>query len=230
MLKRIALMACALLLASAPAFAQKGEVGIFAGWVFADGVSGNSANLPVGCPGPTIGPCLGSFNRVDPKDSFGWGFDVGVFVGPNAEVGFLYSQQPTKMELSGTTTYDIGDMSIHTYHGTFTYNFGEEGARFRPYVMGGLGATSWSTVDYTRANGVQSTLPGVSRFSTTWGAGVKAYGAGRIGARAGLRFTPAHIKSDSAGWWCDPYWGCYAVTDAQYASQFEFNGGVTFRF
>jgi hypothetical protein len=228
MFKRIMLVAFMISMAAMPAVAQtKGEVGVTIGWTFADGVSGASVTIPLGCP---VGACLGTFNRVDPLDSWSWGFDVGFFVGPKAEVGFIYNQQPTKLQAGGTNNLDIGDFSAHTYHGTFTYNFGEEGARIRPYVMGGLGATSWGTVDYVTPGGVHGTLQGLSRFSTTWGAGVKAYGAGRVGARAGLRFTPAYIKSDSTGWWCDPYWGCYVVGNAQYANQFEINGGVTFRF
>jgi hypothetical protein len=38
------------------------------------------------------------------------------------------------------------------------------------------------------------------------------------------------FKSDAAGWWCDPYWGCYVVGNAQYSNQFEFTGGLTFKF
>jgi outer membrane protein with beta-barrel domain len=220
MLKRIALVALGLTLASAPAFAQKAEVGVTIGWVWADGV--NSTNN-------IVVPGVGTFNRIDPKDSFGWGFDIGVFVGPNAEVGFQYTQQPTKLEVSGTTVVDIGDMSSHTYHGIFTYNFGEHDAKIRPYVYGGLGGTSYGDVSYQTINRT-GTLSGFSRFSSTWGAGVKMYGASKVGGKFGLRWTPTYIKSDATGWWCDPYWGCYLVGNAQYANQVELNGGVTFRF
>lgn len=63
MTKRIALMALALLLATVPAFAQapKAEVGVFFGWVFSDGVSGDNFKAVDG----------NVYNRVDPKDSFG---------------------------------------------------------------------------------------------------------------------------------------------------------------
>jgi hypothetical protein len=27
-----------------------------------------------------------------------------------------------------------------------------------------------------------------------------------------------------------PYWGCYVVGNAQYANQFDINGGITFKF
>jgi hypothetical protein len=37
------------------------------------------------------------------------------------------------------------------------------------------------------------------------------------------------VKSDSEGWWCDPYWGCYVVGNAQYSNQWELAGGITLR-
>ena len=71
---------------------------------------------------------------------------------------------------------------------------------------------------------------GETQFSTTWGAGVKLFPAPNFGVRFGMQWTPTYIKSDPGGYWCDPYWGCYMVGDAQYSHQFQFNGGVTFRF
>jgi hypothetical protein len=220
MFKRIAAAAFIVMLAAVPAFAQKAEVGVTFGWSFNDGVSGGSV----------VVPGVGTFNRLDPKDSFAWGIDLGFFVGgPNAEVGFMFSQAPSKLQAGGTSTVDIGDMSITNYHGTFTYNWGGSDAPFRPYIFGGLGATNFGSVDYSTSRRT-GTLNSVSRFSTTWGAGVKVYGASKVGGRFGVRVTPAYIKSDAVGWWCDPYWGCYLVGDAQYANQFVLEGGVTFKF
>jgi len=219
MFKRIAFAACALMLASAPAFAQKAEVGVTFGWVISDGVDFGTS---VVAPG-------GVYSRVDPKDSFGWGIDLGFFVGPNAEVGFLYGQQLSTLEVSGTKIVDVGDMTISTYHGTFTYNFGAHDAAVRPYLMGGLGATSFGSVDYVGNRG-PGTINSSTRFSTTWGAGAKFYGASKVGARVGVLWTPTYISSEAAGYWCDPYWGCYLVGNAKYSNQFELQGGVTFRF
>ena len=147
MLKRIALNAFVVMLAAVPAFAQtpKAEVAVTFAWVLSDGVSGDAIIIPG----------QGTFDRLDPKDSFGWGIDFGFFVGPNAEVGFIYGNQRSTLQAGGTTTKDIGDMSVNTYHGTFTYNLGESDATIRPYLMGGLGATSFGDVAYTRANGVR---------------------------------------------------------------------------
>ena len=155
MLKRISVIAFMMVLAAMPAFAQKAEVGVTVGWVFSDGVSGDSRLVPG----------VGTFDRLDPKDSFGWGVDIGVFVTPQVEVGFLYNNQPSKLQAGGTSTVEIGDMSINTYHGTFTYNTGDGDAKVRGYITGGLGATSFGGVDYTRLNGTTGTISGVTRFS-----------------------------------------------------------------
>jgi hypothetical protein len=73
-------------------------------------------------------------------------------------------------------------------------------------------------------------IGGETQFSTTWGLGVKLYPGRSVGLKLGVRWTPTYIKSDAEGWWCDPYWGCYVVGDAQYSNQFEFAGGLTIRF
>ena len=131
MRRRIIAMVSFLTLAAVPAFAQtpRGEVGVVFGWVYSDGVSGTTR----------VVPGAGSFDRLDPKDSFGWGVDVGFFVSPNVEVGFMYGQQQSKLVAGGvlgTPDREIGDMGIHTYHGTFTYNFFEGDSR--------SGCTSWA--------------------------------------------------------------------------------------
>jgi opacity protein-like surface antigen len=221
MLVRILCAAALVAVAAAPAYAQdkRVEASVLLGWTFADGVEGQSIVTPSGI-----------FDRIDPKDSFKWGLGLGFLVTPNAEVGFLFGQQMTTLQAGGTSTVDIGDSSINTYHGYFGYNFGESDAAVRPYVLFGLGATNYSGVDFTRANGQQGTIGAETQFSTTWGAGVKFFPSPSVGARFGLHWTPTYIKSDAAGYWCDPYWGCYLVGDAQYSNQWDLGGGITFRF
>ena len=213
--------AISLTLGVAPAMAQRAEVGITGGWTFSDGVTTES---------PIIAGNGQIYDRVDPKDSFSWGFNIGIPVGTNLEVGFLLGQQMSKLVADGTTQTEVGDMTVNTYHGYVGYNFGEATAGIRPYLFFGLGATSFSDVDYTRRAGGTGTVQGLTNFSTTWGAGVKGYASDHLGWKAGLRFTPTYMRTDAEGWWCDPYWGCYVVGDAQYSNQFEFNGGVIIRF
>jgi hypothetical protein len=221
MMSRVmAMVVLAIFVLAAPAAAQRVEVSGLVGWTFSDGVDGDGVLAGDG----------NIYDEVDVKDSFSWGFDVGVNATDNVQVGFLFGQQLSTMVLKGTAERELGDLNVNTYHPYVAFNFGARDAAVRPYLMVGFGATNYGSVDFTFANGTPGTTQSDTQFSTTWGAGVKAFGGSNVGFRAGVQWTPTYIKSDSEGWWCDPYWGCYVVGDAKYANQFQFNGGVVFRF
>ena len=223
----LGLFACVAVM-TAPLSAQsRVELSGFAGWAFSDGVSGEGVFTQEG----------DFYNRIDPKDNGIYGFSAGFLVTPQVELGFLYSLQSTSLILGcddsgicSTDDRDLGDFSISTYHGYFAYNFGEEESPVRPFVLFGLGATSYGDTSFTSLAGVERTIEGQSQFSTTLGGGVKFFFNKNVGARVAGRITPTYIKSDAEGYWCDPYWGCYLVGDAQYSNQFELTGGITFRF
>ena len=218
---------CLLVFAASTASAQepKLEIGGTLGWTFSDGVSGDSVTVPG----------VGSFNAISPKDAFSWGLRVGVFVTEHAEVGFLFSEQASSLEVSGrldaggATRVDLGNEKIRNYHGYFAWDFGQWDDKVRPYLLGGLGATQYGSVN-AQIGDVQRNIGGTSKFSTTWAAGVKVYPNERVALRLESRWTPTYIKSDAAGWWCDPFWGCYVVSNAQYSNQFELSAGLTLRF
>jgi len=218
------LVAFALVALTAPLSAQgKVEASLLLGWTFSDGVDrGNELPIPSG-DGEL-------FDRIDPKDSFKWGLMFGVNATDNVEVGFQYGSQKTTLEAGGTTTREIGDIGVSTYHGYFGYNFFEPEATVRPFVLFGLGATSFGSVDFTTLNGTPLTIDGTTQFSTTLAVGVKMFPSPGFGVRAGLQWVPTYIKSDADGYWCDPWFGCYVVGDAQYSNQWDLSAGVIVRF
>ena len=211
----------ALLGTSAWAQDQRVEVSGNAGWTFSDGVTSDS---------PLLALDGNIYDSIGPKDSFSWNLTLGYYFTENWEVEFLYGQQQSKLEVGGTATREIGDFSIKNYHGIFAYNFGESDAQARPFVFFGAGATDYPGVSFTRLNGTEAEIGGNAKFSGTFGLGLKLYPSPRAGLRLQARWTPTYIKSDSEGYWCDPYWGCYVVGNAQYSNQFEFTGGLTLRF
>jgi hypothetical protein len=221
MIRKTLFMVAAVALATTPAWAQdpRLEISGTAGWTFSDGVSGQEVAVPG----------IGAFNRVDPQDAFSWGLRLGYLATENVEIGFLFDQQSTTLEIGGTSTFELGDLSLRNYHGYVAYNFGDDDATTRPYVLIGLGATQYGTLNVS-AGGVQRDIDGETRFSGTGALGVKIFPSPRFGIRLEGRWTPTYIKSDAVGWWCDPFWGCYVVGDAQYSNQWQLGGGVTLRF
>jgi hypothetical protein len=215
-----ALVAC---VSVRPALAQdqRVEASVTVGWTFSDGVDGNPFPAPDG----------NIYNRLDPKDSFRWGLDVGVYTTENVQVGFMWNQQMSNLVVKGATAErELGDFNVNQYHGYFAYNMGDSDAKIRPYFLFGLGATQFGSVDIQRVGGGTVTTNSQTYFSTTWGAGVKMMTGPHVGARAGVTWTPTYIKSDPAGYWCDPYWGCYLVGDAQYSNAWDLGGGIVFKF
>jgi hypothetical protein len=215
MIRRVLVLAVMVGLFAAPALAQnKVEASVFYGYSVSDGVS---------FPATTINGT--SYTRADPRDGQAFGFTFGVFVTPQAEIEFLFSRQASKLDVTGAGPKLSGDMSIYNYHGNFVYNFGEPEKVARPFIFVGLGAT-----DYSDAVFPAKTVSGMTRFSWAFGGGIKAYPSKHVGFKAMARIVPTYIKTDGYGWWCDPYWGCTVVGNAQYSNQFEFSGGVTLRF
>jgi opacity protein-like surface antigen len=97
----------------------------------------------------------------------------------------------------------------------------------RPYIFGGVGATQYSPGDVMGVG-----IDGNTKFSSTWGGGVKFFASEHFGINLMARWTPTYIKSDPGGIWCNPYWpgGCWQLSEPDYSNQLQFAGGVTFRF
>lgn len=215
-----ALAAVTLAPATASAQSARVEISGIVGWTISDGVAGDAV------------PALDGnvYNAIDVKDSFSWGFGVGFNATENAEFGFLFNQQMSTLGLEGTADREVGDMKVNSYHPYFAYNFGESDSNVRPFFLLGLGATNYGAVSYTNRFGASAETDTATKFSSTWALGVKYFASPNVGVRIAASWTPTYISSESEGWWCDPYWGCYVVGDAKYSNQFHLNGGITFRF
>jgi len=216
MIRQTLLVALAIGLTGSAAQAQssKFEISATAGWTFSDGVSG-----------ATVETDEGTFNRLDPADSFSWGLRFGYMLSENSEIGFLFDTQPTQLEAGGRDKATVGDMNVYNYHGYYSFAFSNIDAVARPYILVGLGATQFGAVSAD-----QGDLDGGTQFSATFALGAKIFpfASPKFGFRAEARWTPTYIKSDPGGWWCG-FYGCYLTEDPQYANQFELNAGIILR-
>ena len=223
MTRRLVVLAAALLLFPASAAAQRFEIGVGGGYSASEGITADERDY------------LGLvYDRAPVKSGGSFNLSFGVFASPEVLIEFLYSRQASTLRAEGpfTASLDVADLDVDTYHVNFVYHFSDTGVR--PFAFGGLGATHYGFGDVvpTLLPTPNDTIdiPGETKFSSTWGAGVKFFPAPAIGLKFMMRWTPTYIKSDSDGLWCDPFYGCWVVGDPQYSHQFDISGGVTFKF
>ena len=219
MVRRFVALLAAIWLLAAPLAAQRVEVSFGAGYTASEGVTVN--DLPI----------LGViYNQADIKSGGSFNFTFGVNVTPKAQIEFLYGRQSSKLGASGGgISTDVAELAVNNYHFNFVYNWGEDDARLRPFALVGAGMTNYSGGNLLLP-GAAGSIGSETQFSTTWGAGVKFYPAPNFGLKLTARWTPTYIKSTSAGYWCDPFYGCWLMGDPDYSHQFDISGGITFRF
>lgn len=216
--KNIMTSATAVLLLAGTALAQnkKVEISGFGGYTLSEGFTID----PVDFEGER-------YDKINATNGVSYGFTFGVFATENVSVEFLYSQHDSALEAKGRSKLEFADLKVNNYHGLLVYNWGEDDGGPRPFLFGGLGATNYSPGE---VNG--RAIEGETRFSSTWGGGLKLYAGETLGVKVMGRWTPTYIKSDASGIWCSPYWpwACYVVGEADYANQLELSGGITLRF
>ncbi len=223
MSRRTGFILAALLITQAPAaFAQRAEVSFNVGYSASEGITSDER--------PLLGQLYDTL-AVDSGTSINLTF--AYLFNERMAGEFLYGRQNSRFQADGPGgKLPFAELVLHNYLFNLVYNLGARDAALRPYVFGGLGATSYSFGELLIATpgGVGGEIEGETRFSTNWGAGIKYYFSPSIGAKFGFRWTPTFIRSDPEGIWCDPFYGCWELVDTEYANQFETAVGVTFRF
>ena len=218
MVRRIVVAVLAVMFVSTTLSAQRVEVSFSAGYTASEGFALEERVV------------LGQvYNKAEVNSGGAFNFTGGVYVTPNTLIEFLYGRQSSKLAAEGTTKTDVSDMNLDSYHVNIVYHWGESDAKVRPFFFGGAGATHYGFGDIV-VPGFTGKIPGQTKFSTNWGAGVKFFPAPAFGIKAQARWIPTYVKSGSAGVWCDPWYGCWVLPDPDYSNQFEMSGGITFRF
>jgi opacity protein-like surface antigen len=215
------MVAAALLLATPPAFAQGVEASFNVGYSASEGIS--TENRPI---------LAASYDTLAVDSGASLNFTFGYLFNDNMGVEFLWARQNSRLQADGPAgKLPFSELAVYNYMFNFVYNWGERDARVRPYFFGGIGATNYSFDQLLVATPLAGTqIESETRFATNWGGGVKFYVSPKVGVKVGLRWTPTYIKSDPAGVWCDPFYGCWQLVDNDYSNQFETAAGITFRF
>ena len=217
----LALFAVALVGASAASAQERRfEFGGAVGLTFSDGVHG----LAVGTSGlPATG--------IETENALSYSLFASYFLNENLQLGVQAGRQESELRLKSAPPLEVGSLDIDNYHAVLTTLVGDDDLRFRPYFLFGLGVTRFGHVNFTGVDGVPRFFQSRVRFSPTVGTGLKFYLRSRkYGLNLGVRWTPTFLDSENAGFWCNPYFGCFLVENSQFIHQLEVAGGIQLRF
>jgi hypothetical protein len=226
MFSRIAMVTICSALVAVPAWAQRTEGSVSVGYSANDGIASDSRFL------------YGDFYQTAGiDDGTSYNFTFGVFATRGIEFEFLFGRQDSDLSAHGLRgSLALTPTAVYNYMGNVVYNWGDEDSALRPFVFAGLGATHYSFGEFPLPQpfDLQARRFGVddseTRFSSAFGGGLKVYFTRYVGARFAVRVTPTYVTSTPGGVWCDPFYGCWPVTDDHYSTQFDTSVGVTFRF
>jgi opacity protein-like surface antigen len=118
------------------------------------------------------------------------------------------------------------DLKIDQYHCNFLHHYQISVPGLVPYVMGGLGATTY----YAKRNRLGDSM---TRFSFALGGGVKYFISGHFGVRGEARWTPTLLSASDGRFWC--HFGgegaqCAIYLKTALQNQLDLTGGIVIRF
>jgi opacity protein-like surface antigen len=194
-----ALLASVFLLAASPAWAQRTEVTLLAGYT----TSGDVETAALGVQDLAI------------DGGFSWGLEAGHFFTPHLGVEVSWVRQESALAFTAASVpVTLFELSASQWHGSLAYQFGGEGVRLRPFVLGGVGVTTFSA----------TSLESETKLAWALGAGLKWLPSKKLGVRLQARYNPTFLDDTSSDF-CDPFGFCQA-----WLHQLDLLGGVVVRF
>jgi opacity protein-like surface antigen len=176
------LLTFAFLLLASPAFAQRSEFSLLAGYTTAGDIEKTAIGI----------------REIKYDASFSWGLSGGHFFTPHLGAEVSWIRQETGLSLSTSAgSARLFDVNIGQIHGSAVYQFGADKARLRPFVSLGLGASFFGGGD----------LASETKLSWSLGAGLKWFPRQSVGARVQVRYNPTRLN-DASSDYCDPFGFC----------------------
>ena len=118
------------------------------------------------------------------------------------------------------------NLNVDQYHMNFIHHYEISVPKTRPYIMAGLGATTY----HANWNGQSNSM---SHFSFSIGGGIKYYLNNHIGLRGEIRWSPTVVSASDSSFWCqsgDAGGVCLIRLRTALQEQMDLTGGFFFRF
>jgi hypothetical protein len=118
------------------------------------------------------------------------------------------------------------NLKIDQIHCNFLHHYAVTNPKVLPYIMAGLGATTYHGSLLDRNNSM-------TRFSFAFGGGVKYFFTSGFGIRLESRWAPTLLSASDSQFWCSIGGAgtqCVVHLKAVLQNQVDFTGGIVFRF
>lgn len=156
------------------------------------------------------------FAGVDIEASESYGALLDFSVTRSFQIELLYSRQDTTSEVEQRIGRDDLDVRVEYFHLGALYQWTP--GQLVPYVAGSFGATNFGLGDDDE-----------TRFSWTFGGGVKALVSDHVGFRLDGRFYSTFIEEDDDEVFCSPDY-CVTFEDATLFFQWDVKAGIVIGF
>jgi opacity protein-like surface antigen len=196
---KIYIQLLALLLVAMPASAQRFEAAGLFGYTTAG----------------SLDPVASELEGYEIGGGFTWQGQFDYFLTPHLGVEASWAQREGDLVLSTSSgDGELFEIEQRQILGSVIYQWGEEEARVRPFVLGGLGATFFEADD----------IPSETKLAWAVGGGAKFFLHRKLGIKIQAKLNPT-LLSDESSDFCDPFGFC-----AGSVSSFELLSGVVIRF
>ena len=169
---------------------------------------------------PALNP---NFRKLEVESNPAFGVALNHGVHDNIQVEFQWSRQDThvngRSRINNTATRLFGAY-VDQYHANFLFHPADEGSHNQPFLVFGLGASTFNP---------RAALSSRTQFSFELGGGIKHFFTPHVGLRLEAKWTPTYLRSNEE-WFCNGFDQCYSVSDPVYAQQGEVSSGIIFRF
>jgi opacity protein-like surface antigen len=147
---------------------------------------------------------------------FTWGVQAGHFFSPHLGAEVVWARQDSGVDVETVAgEARLFETKVDQVHGHLVYRFGADGARIRPFLLAGVGASVFSADE----------LETETYLALSLGGGVKVGVRPGIALRLQIRYNPTLLNDEDAEPFCDPFGFCQGTL-----SQGEASAGVVFSF
>ena len=162
-----------------------------------------------------LDPVARELQDLEIGGGFTWAGQFDYFITRNLGIEASWAQREGDVTVATRDgSGELFDLDADNVLGSVIYQWGAEESKIRPFVVGGLGATTFRAED----------IPSETKFAWAAGGGLKLFFHRKLGIKLQAKLSSTLLNDESSEF-CDPFGFCSSSVNP-----FELLSGVVFRF